>query len=112
MDCSPPGSSVQGILQARILEWVTISSPRESLDPEIKLHFRQILCCLSYQAGGASGKEPACQCRRPKRLEFDSWVGKIPLKKEILSSILAWRILWTEEPGGLQSTGSQRVGHD
>ena len=28
------------------------------------------------------------------------------------SSILAWRILWTEEPGGLQSTGSQRVGHD
>ena len=28
------------------------------------------------------------------------------------SSILAWRILWTEEPGRLQSTGSQRVGHD
>ena len=28
------------------------------------------------------------------------------------SSILAWRIPWTEEPGGLQSMGSQRVGHD
>ena len=28
------------------------------------------------------------------------------------SSILAWGIPWTEEPGGLQSTGSQRVGHD
>ena len=28
------------------------------------------------------------------------------------SSILAWRIPWTEEPGGLQSRGSQRVGHD
>jgi len=28
------------------------------------------------------------------------------------SSILAWWIPWTEEPGGLQSTGSQRVGHD
>ena len=28
------------------------------------------------------------------------------------SSILAWRIPWTEEPGGLQSTGSQRAGHD
>ena len=28
------------------------------------------------------------------------------------SSILAWRILWTEEPGGLQSKGSQRAGHD
>ena len=28
------------------------------------------------------------------------------------SSTLAWRILWTEEPGGLQSMGSERVGHD
>jgi len=28
------------------------------------------------------------------------------------SSILAWRTPWTEEPGGLQPTGSQRVGHD
>ena len=28
------------------------------------------------------------------------------------SSLLAWEILWTEEPGGLQSMGSQRVGHD
>ena len=28
------------------------------------------------------------------------------------SCILAWRIPWTEEPGGLQSTGSQRVGHN
>ena len=28
------------------------------------------------------------------------------------SSILAWRIPWTEEPGGLLSIGSQRVGHD
>ena len=37
-----------------------------------------------------------------------------PQDKEMatLSSILAWRILWREEPGGLQSTGSQRVGPD
>ena len=37
-----------------------------------------------------------------------------PLKKEMAthSSILAWRILWTEEPGGLQSMGSQTFGHD
>ena len=28
------------------------------------------------------------------------------------SSILAWKIMWTEEPGGLQSTGLQIVGHD
>ena len=39
---------------------------------------------------------------------------KDPLEKERAthSSILAWRISWTEEPGGLQSMGSQRVGHD
>ena len=37
-----------------------------------------------------------------------------PLEKEMAthSSILSWRIPWTEEPGGLQSMGSQRVGHD
>jgi len=42
----------------------------------------------------------------PKSLYF--------LEKEMAthSSILAWRILWMEEPGGLQSMGSQRVGHD
>ena len=37
-----------------------------------------------------------------------------PLEEETSthSSILAWRVPWTEEPGGLQSMGSQRVGHD
>ena len=37
-----------------------------------------------------------------------------PLEKEMAthSSILAWKIPWTEEPGRLQSVGSQRVGHD
>ena len=33
VDCSPPGSSVRGILQARILEWVAISFSRESSQP-------------------------------------------------------------------------------
>ena len=37
-----------------------------------------------------------------------------PLEESMVtySSILAWEIPWTEEPGGLQSMGSQRVGHD
>ena len=37
-----------------------------------------------------------------------------PLEKEMAthSSILAWKISWTEDPGGLQSMGSQRVGHE
>ena len=37
--------------------------------------------------GGAHGKEPACQCRRHKRCEFDPWVGKIP-----------WRSTWQPTP--------------
>ena len=48
----------------------------------------------------------------------ETWVQSLgqedPLEKETAthSSTLAWRIPWTEEPAGLQSTGSQRVGHD
>ena len=48
----------------------------------------------------------------------EMWVQSLgwedPLEKEmaIHSNILAWEIPWTEEPGGLQSTGSQRVGHN
>ena len=43
-----------------------------------------------------------------------SWGRADPPEKEMAthSSILAWQIPWTEEPGGLQSMGSQRVGHN
>jgi len=36
MDCSPPGSSVHGILQAKIIEWLPFPSPGDLLDPGIK----------------------------------------------------------------------------
>ena len=48
----------------------------------------------------------------------ETWVRplgwKDPLEKEMAthSSTLAWKIPWTEEPGRLQSMGSQRVGHN
>ena len=48
----------------------------------------------------------------------ETWVQPLgqedPLEKEMAthSNILAWRIPWTEEPGGLQSMGSQRVRHN
>ena len=48
----------------------------------------------------------------------ETWVRSLgwedPLEREMVthSSILAWKISWTEEPGGLQSVGSQRIGHD
>ena len=46
-----------------------------------------------------------------RRPGFNPLVGKIPWRRERLR-ILAWRIPWREEPGGLQSMGSQRVRHD
>ena len=47
---------------------------------------------------GASGKEPPCQCRRCKRFGFSLWVRKLPGGGHgNHSSILAWRISWTEE---------------
>ena len=48
----------------------------------------------------------------------ETWVPSLgredPLEEEMAthSSMLAWRISWMEDPGGLQSMGSQRVGHD
>ena len=41
-----------------------------------------------------------------------SWEDPLEEGMATHSSILAWRIPWTEEPGGLQSMGSQRVGHN
>ena len=60
--------------------------------------------------GGSDSKESACNMRDQVR----SLGLEHPLEKGMAthSSILAWEIPWTEEPGGLQSMGSQRVGHN
>ena len=71
-----------------------------------------VICGLPFGASLVS--------QRLKRLPAmqETWVRSLgwedPLEKEMAThpSILAWRIPWTEEPGGLQSTGSQRVGHN
>ena len=64
--------------------------------------------------GGIGGKELICLRRRLKETLIQSLVWEDPLEEGMTThfSILAWRIPWTQEPGGLQSTGSQRVGHD
>ena len=46
------------------------------------------------------------------RIQFLGWEDTLEKEMATHSSILAWRIPWTEEPGRLQSMGSQRVGHD
>ena len=63
--------------------------------------------------GGANSKESTWQCIRCKRHGFNPWVRQIPRGGNGNAwRILAWRIPWTEETGGLWSMGSQRVGHN
>ena len=64
---------------------------------------------IRREHGGSDGKESSCNVGDP-----DSIVGQEdPLEKGMAthSSVLAWEMPWTEEPGGLQYMGSQRVRH-
>ena len=58
MDCSPPGSSVHGILQARILGWVAVPSPGDLPDPGIKP--------TSPASLALADSVPLCQLGTPK----------------------------------------------
>ena len=82
-DCSPPTSSVRGISQARIRQLLFGSVAQ----------YRILLPMQETQVPCLGGEDP---------LEEGMATH---------SSNLAWRISWTEEPGGLQSLGSQRVKH-
>ena len=91
IDSSPPGSAIPGILQARTLEWAAVS--------------------FSSQ-GALEVKNPPANAG-DVRDEDQSLGREDPLEDGMAthSTILAWRFPWTEEPGGLQSMGSQRVRH-
>ena len=65
MDCSPPGSAVHGISQARVLEWVPLLPPMWSTTQYMYIWLPWWL----------SGTESACQCRRCR---FYPWIGKNP----------------------------------
>ena len=104
MHYSPPDSSVYGILQARILWQVAMPSSRGFSQPKDGPLISWVLCIAGLVA--QMGKNlPAMQ---------ETWVRSLgwedPLEEGIAthSSILVWRIPWTEEPGGLQSMGSQK----
>ena len=175
MHCSLPGSSIQIILQARILEWIAIPLSRGSPWPSdqtqvsciagrfftvwvtretqyktieylrvkntdrwpsphpcintnnnkhcnlCNYHLSSVCNPIRYKLSSLvfffviinvaqSVKNlPAVQETQVRSLMWED-----PPEKEmaIHSSILAWKISWTEEPGGLQSMGSQRVRHD
>ena len=129
MDCSPSGSSVHGILQARILEWVAIPFSRGSSWPRdqswvsciasifFTIWAKQLglLLYISTFRRIYRGASLVTQMVKTLPALQETWVWFLgwedPLEKGMAthSSILAWRIPWTEETGGLQSKGSQRV---
>ena len=66
-------------------------------------------CLCNFYAGGSDGKESTCNAGDLGLIA--GWQDSLEEGMATHFSILAWRIPWTEEPGGLQSIGSQRVRH-
>ena len=87
------GYSPWGHKESDVTEILTLTSHKEPWFP-----------------GSSDGKESACNAGNP----VQSLGREDALEKGMAthSSILAWRISWTEEPGGLQSMESQTVAHD
>ena len=68
---------------------------------------------LSFLLSGSDGKASACNVGDPGSIPPPlGWEGPLEKEMAIHSSTLAWKIPWMEAPGGLQSMGLQRVGHD
>ena len=78
------------------------------MSPHPQIYMMELLARASLVAQSVKNL-PAVQETGVQSLGWED-----PLEKEMAShsSILAWKISWTEEPGGLQSIGSQRVGHN
>ena len=107
MDCSPPGSTVHGILQARILEWVAKPSTRASFQPR---NWTVISCVGGYIfcTHTHTHTHTYTYTHTHTHTHTHTYLGEGNVKPH---HILAWRIPLTKEPGGLQSKGSQRTEH-
>ena len=97
MYCSPPGSSVLGTLQAKILEWVTVPFSRGFSQPRNQTQ----VSCVAVRLFTILATREACIL----------YIVVCVSEKAIAphSSTFAWKIPWTEEPGRLQSMGSQII---
>ena len=124
--CSLPGSSVLGILQAITQEWVAISfSKAWKWKVKVKslsgVGLFRTLWTATYQAPPSpyslrirENSFPFCISNQGEMACFlwKAGVGGQFYLWDKLSSMLAWKIPWTEEPDRLQSMGSQRVRHN
>jgi len=101
MGCTLAGQSLVGVSRSR-------KGPQSFLHTQDNIKRRQFDKSTSL-AVHLVKHLPAMQ-----ETQVQSMNGEDPLEKEMAtqSSILAWKIPWTEEPGKLQSTGSQRIRHD
>ena len=84
-----------------------------------KLEFRMDIPAVTreYTPGSCHNSRKPMRLSNPCEMTPDSPALcpeqlRFPNQMAALSSLLAWRVLWTEEPGGLQSMGSQRAGHN
>ena len=111
------------ILTQRLFSYSSLSAIRVVSYLRLLIFFRAILipvCTSSSLAFHMMYSGASLVAQRLKRLPatWETWVRSLglkdPMEKEMPthSSILAWRIPWREEPGGLQTMGSQRVGHN
>ena len=80
-DCSPPGSAVHGILQARILEWVALPSSRRSSRPRGRICVPCL--CRRFFTTSPTRKGPRCPCQQPPNrcslLGFECGIPLIPI---------------------------------
>ena len=104
MDCGPPGSSVHMKCLGNVETGHCKVQNIESF-----YSFKAVLCNVTSLEAQIVKRLPAMQ-----ETGVQSLGREAPLEKEMAthSSTLAWKIPWTEEPGRLQSMGSQRVGHN
>ena len=119
--CDLLDHTVHGILQARILEWVAVPFSRASSWPRdwtpVSWIGRWILYHRVISRNLVDAKDD-CRWGRTEEIStfsyalfrMSNWIPEKAMATH--SSTLAWQIPWTEEPGGLQSTGSLGVGHD
>ena len=107
VDCSPPGSSAHGILQARILEWFANAGDPGFNSWVGKICWRRIDYPLQYSwvslVAQLVKNLPAM-----RETWVQSWVGEISWRREKLPT----PVFWPGEFHGLRSIGSQRVGQD
>ena len=112
------GKAVHSTILAWRIPWIIVHGAAKNWTRLSNFHSGRYVKELTDYWGfpsSSDGKASACNAGDLGSIPCleGPWLGRCPGEGNApLSSSLAWRIPWREEPGGLQSMGSQRVGHD